>query len=100
LRPTGKRRGVPSTQAYVARSTLVDERVAGRFPGRCGKEGDRVYRSPRGGAELRIGLFAVVDQVTLGDEDREEKNRVKNAPNHVIVSLYFNAGADILGLPF
>lgn len=73
----------------------VDEGIPGLFREGFGEEGDPVDAA--GNADLPS---AVIDQVALGDEEGDKENRVKNAPNHAIFTIYFNDLVDILRLPF
>ena len=65
-----------------------------------GKEGDLVCFRFFDDAEPTITPSAVIDQVSLRNEEGEKENRVKNTPNHVIFPIYFNGFIAILGILF
>jgi hypothetical protein len=94
---TGKRRPVHP----------LNESVAGRI---CTPRGEVLfrYREPgpiigkdrSRGAAPGVTPSAVADQVPLRDEDGEEKDSLKNTPNHVILSICFNMIDDIISFLF
>ena len=47
------------------------------------------------GADRGIIPSMITDEVSLRNQDGEKKNDVNNTPNHVIISITFNAGSGI-----